>query len=344
MIIEKHKANSEREICLCGLPIVQYGTKKFSGFKEKYCDISPKSFEHVFLDKILDIIGTSHDLVCLIRANGNGEAYLICLAINELIEKYNAKNPCIVFHRKIFEDVIKVFQPNITMYYTENLQYNNYCNSLFHNHIRYKGIDFLVMQCPLKGMKNLAQDYLNGNNEPYPIVIKKIHNLKEYSKVHMQFSDNDKSIIDQVGNLNIDNFVFFIPEANCVRDISEEFWTKLAGKFRKKGIDVFVNTKTGTSNYGVSTQTTISQAMYLASLSKGIIAIRSGFSELVSTFPIQKHIIYPYFKYEPITPKNMIKSYSITTYPEVDKDKIFEYDTEKLSEDEIIEKIIRSFR
>ena len=318
----------EREISLLGITVIQYGHIETNGVQETYFEIFPKSFEHNFLDRIIQKIGEEHDFVCIIRANGNGEAYLACLLWDELLRKYKAQKPCIVFHRKILGNVIRVFNTEVPLYFTEDIPYSNYNLYLTHNHIKYNGINFCILQSTLKDASALAGLYLNGYGTPYPDYVRIIHGCSNWGKISPHFIAKDRSVTELVGNLDLNNFVFIIAEANAVNPLPKEFWKQLCERLKNRGIDVFVNTKTGVSEYGKSAFISISQAMWLASMSRGIIGLRSGFSELVSTFPMQKHIIYTKFMWEPITPQNMLRAYSLSYYPQVDTSTLHEYEWE----------------
>ena len=316
----------EREISFLGLTVIQYGHKEINGAQETYLEIFPKSFEHIFLDKIINKIGKKHDFVCLIRANGTGEAYLVCLLWDELVRKYKAQKPCIVFHRKILGDVIRVFDKRTPLYYTEDIPQQHYNLALSHNHIKYKGINFCVLQSTLKDASALAGLYLEGYSTSYPDYVRIKHGCSSWGKISPLFTKEDRLVTELVGDLDLSNFVFIIAEANAVKPLPKEFWKHLCKRLKDKGIDSVINTKTGTCQYGRSAAITVSQAMYLASRSKGIVAIRSGMLELVSSFPVQKHIIYTKFMWEPITPQNMIRGYSLFSYPSIDSSTIHEYE------------------
>ena len=316
----------ECEIRFFGIPIARYGREEVGGITEEYFKIFPKSFEHAFLDKVIQKIARKHDFVLLLRANGNGDTYLACLLWKELVRKNKAKSPCIVFHRRIFEDVIRVFDEKTPLYFTEDLTYHDYNRSLIHDHITYRGIKFVVWPQTLHDSQKMSELYSRGGGAPYPEYIKNKHSLKNWGGIFPHFSEKDQALARPVNDLELSKFVFIIAEANAVKPLPDEFWRRLHDCLKQKGIDVFVNTKTGISKYGKSASISIKQAMYLASKSKAIISIRCGLAELISSFPIQKHIIYTSFMWEPIPAKRMMNVYSLFSYPMIDSQTLHEYE------------------
>ena len=315
----------EREIRFLGIPIFQYGYRKFDGFKESYLKIFPKSFEHAFLDKIIQEIGHKYDFVLLIRTKGIGETYLSCLFWRELVQEHKAKSPCIVFHRRELKNIIRLFDCNTPLYLTENLTYRDYSYALIHNNIKYKKIEFCTWQFVLADARKMAKIYLRDCTIPYKEYVRIRQNLKDSEFLSPHFSEEDLSVTNLVHDLDVNNFVFVITDANSTRSLPKEFWRRLCDRLREKGMDVFVNTKNGVSEYGKSTPISIGQAVYLASKSQAIISIRCGLVELLSSFPVQKHIVYTQWMWEAIPPEKVLKVYSLSSYPGVHPETLHEY-------------------
>lgn len=341
-LIEKHKYFNEKEISFCNIPLVHYGEKKEAGSLEKYIDVFPKSFLHQFLDSIIEYAGDEYDYYFLVRTAGIGEAYLLNFMYESLKEKYNFKNACIVSHREMYKDMYKVFLPDVPCYITKDgiKPYNVYLRDRF---IKYKNKTFQVVHSTLIESDKLFKNYVKGYDVPYPTVIREMATADRFVNNLPKFTDEEKRVIDLVPNLNLDKFVFFIPEANNVKLLSAYFWHSLAKKFRDKGYDVYVNTKNGACSYGVSAEITVSQALYLAQFAKGIVSIRAGLLELLSSFDNPKHIIYGEHVWHPLPACELMKTSTLLNYPMVNKDTIFEYDPDKKNEDEIIEEIMKGF-
>ena len=331
----------EREISFLGITIIQYGCKGTNGVKESYLEIFPKSFEHIFLDRIIQTIGGKYDFVFLLRADGIGEAYLLCLLGDELVQKYKAKKPCIAFHRRVQGEVVRIFDKTSPLYYTESLTYHDYNRALVHSQVKYKGINFCVWPQTLHNSRKMNEGYCQSYKTPYPEHVRKKHTLKGWGKISPQLTEGNRSVSNHLQNFNMMDFVFIIAEANAEKSLPREFWIQLCDRLKQKDIDVFVNTKTGVSRYGKSAPINVSQAMYLASKSKAVIGIRCGFTELISSFPVQKHIIYTDYMWEPITAKKMVNAYSLSSYPGVDQRTLHEYAWED-DTDALINRIVET--
>ncbi len=343
-LLEKIKYFEEKEVRLFDIPLIHHGTKNIQNGTERYLSIFPESFEQIFLYKLLEPIYKKHDYMFIVRTKGLGEAYLLNFMIDELIQKHKIKSPCIITHRNVYKDMFRLFNnDNIPCYITENLTIEHYNQSLRKRVYKYKGTSVQVIHSTIQESAALFKKYEIGDIEPYPNVIKKFAGVKNFQNKTPVYNDKDKDILQFVKNLNIDNFIFVIPEAQGVKALPKNFWKNIIAKLKEKGYDIFVNTQNGFSELGFSVPATITQAMYLASLSKGIISIRCGLLELFSSINIPKHILYTWHKFHKVSPENMIKSSSLNHYPMVDSKTVFEYNTDELSEDEIIEKIKKGF-
>ena len=82
----------------------------------------------------------------------------------------------------------------------------------------------------------------------------------------------------------------------------------------------------------------LEEITYLAQLSKGVIGLRSGLTEIFSQFDLSMHILYT--ETFGIEAEKFIKLYSLKEYPNANRKMIFEYDTMEYNENEIINKII----
>ena len=166
-------------------------------------------------------------------------------------------------------------------------------------------------------------------NIPYPTYLKQLWNVENY--IHKTPILNN-SIINKYNEYKNKNFIFLSPEAKSVLPINENFWKKLKAQINKKGYEIIQNEK----------NLTFEEAYYIASLSKGIITLRSGISELLSMLPIQQHIIYTKHKFSKISVNKTKEVHSIVNYPFVDCKLIYEYEYEnnEKNNNEIIRQII----
>ena len=325
-----YKNNHEREIRFLNIPIIQYGKKEENGVKEKYIDILSKSFEHKELDKILDLLPTNYDYIFLIRA-GLGEAYLLNFMLDAIIKKYNIKKPCLICKSKAYVDLFNLFNPNIDSY-CDIIDFTRLSHVLQKRCIKYKNVTFNINPSTFNEIKQLCTNYeLNLENRHYADIIKQFNNINNFICKKPTFNPNiEKYIYEKINSLNKGNLIFIINEANFIHNLSYSFWEKLITILKKYGYDVLIN----------SANLSISEAMYLASQSKAVIGMRCGFSEILSTLNIPKHIIYTNCKFHDLP--NFKDNFSLQKYPFVDENTLFEYQLSNQNEEELLEKIIRN--
>ena len=344
-----YKNNHEREIRFLNFPIIQYGKIEENDIQETYLEILPflnssKKLEQ-FWQSILNQINHKHDQIFIMRVPALGEAYLFNFLIDELINKYKAKNPCIVFYSKKQSDVFKLFSQ--IPFYQINIDIDILKFYVRDLHYKYNHHTFHIFQCShyiaTRIMKKICKNnYVNN----YPAIIKNLWQVSKYSEKKYVFPEDVKNSLNEKiksFNLNINKFIFIIPQANGILPYNEIFWQELVSSFFKKGYDCFVNTENGLCSYGKSLQLSISEAVLLASKAKGIVALRCGLLELLSNLNIPKHILYTNEKHFNISPSRMIDIYSLKNYPMVNSNTVAEYDTSVISHQNIIDKIVEEF-
>ncbi len=341
-LYEKIEIFKEREIRIFGVPVVQYGQRTLlGGVKERYFRIFHKSLEHQFLDYILSFIPKEHDYIFLIRCNGLGENYLLNFMIDEMIQKKGIKNPCFVSHRDVYRDLFAMWN-DIPFYKDPSLSLKHWNEILLHPVYRYKGKTFYVYHTTLKESQNFLALNFAPNSDAHYIehVIKRSGCKIQYKKPRIS-DDVITSINEKTKTLNKKKFVFFVPEAKGTKLLPESFWKDLAENFIKKGYDVFVNTADGICNYGKSAKTSLAEMYYLASLSKAIVSIRCGITEILSPLSVPKHVLYTHYRCEDVSAEQILRLTTIKKYPAVKEKTVFEYNTEGEDMDKISKTIIK---
>lgn len=339
-LFKKIKANNEREISFLNLPLVQYGQKESGHIKEEYISILPKSLEHKKLDLILKFLPNEHDHIWIVRTVGLGEAQLLNFMMPELTEKWNAKNPCFISHRKIYKEMFEMYS-NIPFYFLD-LQHNEYAPFLKNRNIKYKGKYFHIHHCTIEESLIWLKEHQQGTVTHATEAYKKWSGITEFTHTCPNFSEEIvKSTIDAVSGLNLDKFVFLSPEANGTDKLPESFWSGIATCLEQKGYDIFVNTADGKSVYGKSVYLNIAQATYLASMAKKIISLRCGFAEVLAAIKERNelHVLYPSFRN--ISNINFLKTYSLKQYPFCNTDSILEYLVDEYNINEKIKEITK---
>ncbi len=282
-------------------------------YLKKICGLFHKTEEKKLLDKIIKIIGKNYDSVFYLRA-GLGESYVFYFMIEEYIKKYKFKKPCIICHRKFYNELSKMFAPNIPFYYIDIPQDILYETFKTRN-IKYRGITFNVNPSTLYEILTVWENYRRGVEKRHYIeVLKELNGVFDINyKSPLITSQIKQSVMNKTKYLNKTNFIFLIPNANFFHLLSSTFWDAIEKSLKEKGYDIFVNSK----------ELTIAEAYYLASLSKGIVGIRGGFSEVCSAINVPKHIIYTKNR---ARLEDSIKTFTLKEYPHVNKELIYEYE------------------
>lgn len=329
-IFEKVKNATEREIRILGIPVFARGNVKNDGTKEKYVSLFPKPLEKQVLDKILALAGGAHDHIWIVRTVGLGEAHLLNFMIDELCQKHKAKNPCFVSHRAIYRDMFGLYS-GIPFYHFD-ARHNDYAPLLRKSHYFYKGRHFYVHHCTIAESLKWLKAHREGDESHIVEAIKKWAGVEGFMPKTPAFSEEIKnSAAAKTKFLNKEKFVFFVPEANGTEKMPGSFWDKLSAGFKARGFDVLVN----------SVALTVAEAAYLASISKGIVALRCGFSEVLGNLRTPKHILYSNFRTVPSAPFKNI--YTFEKYPFAGNGTLCEYAVDKMSEEQLIAEILKDF-
>lgn len=341
--LKEYRFGKLKEIRCFNYPIVQINHKISKEKEEKIISVFPKSFEKKVLDKIIKTISKKHDLVWIIRTAGLGEAYLLNFMMEELNNKYNAKNPCIVSINGYYRELFSMYS-NIPFYKLDISREENHI-AFLNRCYKYKGRIFRVHHCTHYESMNLFNNkFSKGLGKPYPVEIMNMAGAEKYTYVKPNYNHKLITEVNSItGDLDINNFIYIIPEANSVYPLSDNFWNNICQNLRKKGYDIFINTKNGVSNFGRTAKLNIAQASYLASLSKGIVAVRCGFLEIVSAHNIPQYVVYTPHRVNPVSASGMLKSSSLKHYPFVNIDNLLEFNIDEMDEDEILKQITKGF-
>ncbi len=328
-IINKYKINNENEIRFLNIPIYSYGTRCQHNFEiMEYVELFPKTFKHQVYDEFLKLTEKKHDFIIIVRA-GLGEAYLLNYMLDEIFQRFNTQNPCFVGHRAFYDELFSLYYPDIP-YYTHNVDTSFMFKVLDKKIDKYKNHIFNVNPSPFKDWAKKLTQLKNGEiDENYSEIVKKFNNVKNFKNKEIHYKkDIEKIVATKFPEMKKKKFIFIVQGANFVQLLPNSFWEKLIFKIEDLGYKVILNTE------NISLQ----EARYIASHSKAIIAIRGGFSEILSTLNVPKHIIYTPRRADDI--KNMAEIFSLKKYPFVDSQTIYEYDSQNTDLETIYESII----
>lgn len=328
-IFQKIKFKNYSEFRLLNIPV--FGIEKnIENKKIKLYFLPINKLRKILLEGIISIVGNKFDDVIFIRS-GLGELYLINFFIDDLIKKYDLKNVCYANFRNIncnwqcYNKLPFIMLPEEFYIARDILKKNIYT-------INGKKV---LVYFPRLEMDKIVKKH-SISTEHHVDSVLKFYGLsrKNISKISNNITKDDKQkSLDflKSKNINIDNFIFISKYANSMETISEDFWNDLKGEIEKQNYDVVFNTK----------EISISQATYIASLSKGIIGVRSGFMEGLSITNDKKlFVLYKDLKSVKLVADKFIDTYSLKKYPFVCEENIFEYNANKNTKNQIIADII----
>ena len=184
----------------------------------------------------------------------------------------------------------------------------------------------------------LMNTYKNSDNPEH--YVRAVQNLFEFKpdEINSAFcADSNQRLLVlnklKKSGLNINKFIFVSPDALSIYPLSNHFWEELEANLKHKGYDIFVNSKAFT----------ITEAKIIASYSKGIIGMRSGFIETLLELNKPMHIIYTPMLINNMPADKFCKAHSLVFYPYTKKELIFEYENQNNNEKLIMEEIVRRF-
>ncbi len=330
-LFRKLKISKEREIILLNkIPLLQY-TKSSKGKSFSRVKIFPRSHMCQIYDELLELTHKKHDLIIIIRA-GLGEAYLLNYFLDSLINKYKSTSPCLVGYSSFLGDMFKMYHPDIP-YYVHKINRTILSESIFQRVRKYRGTFFCVNPSTLSELQQLLSSYETGKGiKHYAVAIKDFNGVNSFAPQKALIESKlIKNVFVKTHGLPDRKFVFLNKEAHFVYPISSEFWDKLIALLRTKNYEIYENTNS----------LSIPEAVFLASKSRGIISIRGGFSEVLSTLSVPKYVLYTQCRFHNF--KNIKDIFTLTKYPFVDQSSIFEYELSSNNSEEIISKILERF-
>ena len=315
-----------KEFRIIGLPFWKKKIKQ--GFEKYYLFglvVFQKSSRKRLYNTILKEIQNKYEHI-FINFNCSGETYLFLSYINP------PPNSIFIATRKYHIDLCRMMHPNIECIYLpdiinlrsfDNVYKEEYKDKTFYNIL------------PFKHFVRLEKNLKNGLDVHYCKEICKTMGV-EYS-ANTKFptvSENAKnSALDKAKRigLNLNNFIFLCPESQSNEDPKEDFWKNIINDFYNKGYDVFLNVLEQNPKFGTAKTCflTFEEVYYIASLSKKIIGLRSGFIEyLTSIKNVPITCYYTDFKdrckLKPIDAETVLKGFSLKKLPNVEAKNITE--------------------
>jgi len=213
---------------------------------------------------------------------GLGDAYLVCT----LLKKFAEINGDFIL---IFEKKNQINIPNF--FFKKNLSY--YDNKLPYGLIKEFGKQ-------IKGVPIILHPIDLNDQISQLIGYKKITLLDIYKillNIDLNTKPDNKLLPNKVVNISTyNNKVLLCPQANSVATLDIKFWIKLAELIKRTGyIPIFLRTENLQSYESIDFP--IEDTISICNNFHGIVSLRSGFCDLISTCETKKIIIYPHVQW-----------------------------------------------
>lgn len=336
-----------KEIYLCNLPILKRVRNNMHYYY--YCGnklIYTRDLAPAFVKKYRDVLSPEYKNIIILNGH-HGEAYSVsAFFAKRLMQKYD--NVKFVCYRECHKKMWNLFWPDV-----EIGMLKGYAGSGCDKYFKYKDQNFYYTF--LLG-DNDFENLLKGNPIPHRIdsAIKNLGLTRdELLKKELVISEQDKRSFNEKlknMNLNLDKFVILAPEADSIERCDLAFWEKIAKGLQQRGYSIYLNVLDEKFDLDGCDKTFLTHAeiLQLADLSKGTIALRSGFSELISYLNTPMHVIFTSFlPFDKDKDKKvndiLFEANLIAKYPFRNPDITYEYKYYDYEQDELVANILAKF-
>lgn len=325
--------------------IFSWAKLKYEGTQEISFHLFPHKdykmyIRNLIFDNIITSINNKNIKNIIYIRSGIGDAYNFSLLLDRWMQKYNLdyNNTSFLGHREILGHVLFMHH-NKLKYKKYDIPGDISLFSIEKGYYNYKNKNFYFI-LPKHFVYQMFEDMKNGIQRKYIYdELCDLYNIKSYKRennipVNLPINTDQKALI-KLSQYNIEknNFVYLIPEAYSSVPMSETFWKQLEIAFEQKGYNVVYNSK----------KFDIFEAYYLASISKGIIGMTSGFLEVMLQTKTPVHCIFTSLLLHNVSAKENARVYSKKHFPNVNSKKIYEYIAPEYSEDELCKTILDNF-
>lgn len=311
---------------LCGVPI------KMDSFYKKH------------LRHFVSQIDYKYDDIYILRHN-IGETYIELRHLLKRIKRNGSKNPLVVLNNPKHISMYKMFLP-----VDIDIKYINLDQAFLHEFFRGTAVKvgkrriFCIAPFIVNTMREIGKKdkYINfykyilfsmglplDTKMADPIIHENAIKFVQYTMKKIKIKKK---------------FIILITGASSLNILPTRFWEKVCSSLQKLGYDIFVNERDRKLKGAKYADFNLEECYYLASLSSGIVSMANGLSLFLSSTQKTMNLFYTshsrWFNYS----ANEVKKYYSSHYiPDVNPNIVHEYDMDLEKEEEVIDKVIRSF-
>ena len=285
--------------------------------------------------------------------NRSGETFLICHHLKYIFENNNINSPIFVAIHPYLKSIVEMFYQDINFYKIPNVFWELYFaegNGLIFSD-KYKYYNQLSLQH--NHFMELETKLQKGKIINFYTAIKERLDIKKENTLSPQYSN----IVIESAKTKMKlkkkkkPFVFISPDAQSNGTCSKEFWDRLPIKLSNLGYDMYFNSIPWNiqNSYYKHCNFSLAEARYVAEQADVIIGVRSGLMDVITNKTSKIICIYHAFwdrgKELPMLDANkVLNGFSLKYLPNVNKNRIFEYNGQEMSEEEIMKSIIKNIK
>ena len=340
-----------KQVKICGIKVLQRVEKEdFCFYKIFSFFVIKKSLVAEFKKKYLKLFDSRFDDIYILKSN-SGEIYLfLAYLLDALIEKNKSKSPLIVATKKYHLDLIKMICPDINHIYLSNLKlkFSSCIFSIknFRFFILFSDSHFFKFEKSLRLKEQGSVHYFNSLATTLKLEKNNFNfsprSIKIASETNLEVEKKASSI-----GLNLNNFVYLIPEAKTFKIKSSKFWTRLCELLEQKGYDIFFNSffENASSQFQKKYKhlhLSFDEAFCLVKRAKKVVALRCGFIEYLLQTKTPMDVLYTDYltlSLEKLDSSKSIAAYSLKPLVKPESNFIREIDCSKLSDEQCLNTI-----
>ena len=274
----------------------------------------------------------------------SGEFFLLMHHFAQWLHNNKSSKFILIFTAKYHLNICKMFFPSVPMAYIKRVN-----------------VPLVSRGVPAVDFKHKNKQIFVPTNEKYFVDVEnKIRDnnahyyecLREHLKLNndiqkYQISESAKQKAEKITKYILNNnFIFISPETLSNEPMERDFWDILCKRFKARGYEVFCNSMDfkNLPMDATSVFLTYEEAIELSKYAVAIIGMRSGFLECLSQNNVPLFAFYTDFPRRPgfkrLKSDKVLSGYSIKKLPNVNKDRIYEYDVNLYkNENQIIEEV-----
>ncbi len=289
------------------------------------------------------------DIVCLM--NRSGETFLMQHHFKEWLKKNKIKQTVFITVFPYLNNLVQMFYPKIPFSVVPKVFFEIYLAAYDKTELNHKNTRIFFplphahfIELEKKQQKERVNFYAAIKNRLK--VNGSIITLPKYSETVIKSAQAKMKLLGLKKP-----FAFVAPDAQSNGTNTLDFWNNMIVELSNLGYDMFFNTIPWNvqASYYKHCWLSLSEAKYIAEQADIILGVRSGLMDVIANKKSKIHCIYHAFfdrgKGLPmLDAKKVIKGFSLKYLPYTSSKNVFEYDGQRLSNEELLKEIIRNIK